>query len=209
MIALAAGVIAGVIYYASAQRVGVVVAAAEVSPGHALGNADVEIRSLPPDAVPAGAITDAAFAVGRYARAPIARGQLLFSSVLADAPATFDGGVKIPSGHRAVAIPIDAAHAIGGAIVPGSLVDVIAVPVHGRAPAERVTELIVPSALVLDVRGEQGGPFERHPASARTATSVRERIGSVVVAVPLPFAMRIADRTATSTFVLALVTDRS
>jgi pilus assembly protein CpaB len=208
LVALAAGLVAGGLYWLSAQRVPVVVAASDVAPGRALTLSDLELRQLPPDAVPAGAVTDASAAIGHYMRGPLAKGQLLLAGLLADAPAAFDGGVPVPAGQRAVAIPVDAAHALGGAVVPGSRVDVIAVPVHGRAPSDRVTELIVPSALVVDVRGEQGGSFERHPTASRSATSVRERMGSVVVAVSLPLAMRIADRSATSTFVIALVAER-
>ncbi|HZC29880.1 MAG TPA: hypothetical protein VE261_00065, partial [Gaiellaceae bacterium] len=89
--------------------------------------------------------------------------------------------------------------------MPGSRVDVIAVMAPGRALADRPTEVVASAALVIDVRGEQGGPFERHPSASRSATSVRERLGSVVVAVDPAAELRIAERMSSSTFVLALV----
>jgi Flp pilus assembly protein CpaB len=207
IVAVAAGIVAGIVYYASAQRVPAVVAAADLAPGRAIAAADVEVRAFPSDALPAGVLGDTALAVGRFVRAPISRGQLLLAASVAASPAAFDSGVALPTGHRAVAIPVSAAHAVGGAVIPGSRVDVIAVPVQGRAPTGRGTELIVQAALVIDVRGEQGGPFERE-RSARSS-AIRERLGSVVIAVGPTAEMWIADRIATSTFVIALVHERS
>ena len=92
-------------------------------------------------------------------------------------------GLALPAGMRAVALPVsNAAQAVGGAIVPGARVDVIAVPVAGRAPGGRTAELLLQGAMVLDVRSETGSPYgaaiTRSPVS-----SVGERIGSVVVAI--------------------------
>jgi pilus assembly protein CpaB len=206
--AVAAGLLAGGLYWAGAQRVTVLVAAEDLTAAHALTLADVATREIPPDAIPAGALTDPASAAGRFARGPIWKGQLLLADALGDGPAAFDGGVTVPTGYRAVAVPVDAAHALGGAVVPGSRVDVIAVPAPGRGQPDRVTELLAAAALVIDIRGEQGGAFERHPASSRAGTAVRERIGSVIVAVGPATELRVADRMASSTFVLALVPDR-
>lgn len=207
-LAVAAGILAGGLYWAGAQRVTVLVAAADLTAAHALTLADVATREIPPDAVPPGALTDATSAAGRFARGPIWKGQLLLADALSEGPAAFDGGVTVPTGYRAVGIPVDAAHALGGAVVPGSRVDVIAVPAPGRGQPDRVTELLASAALVIDIRGEQGGAFERHPAASRAGTAVRERIGSVIVAVGPAAELRIADRMASSTFVLALVPDR-
>lgn len=207
VLAIAAGLVAGVLYYAGAQRVAVVVAAVDLLPGRAVTAPDIETRALPPDALPAGALTDVASALGRFPRAPLWKGQLVLAGALSASPAAFDTGVPLPTGYRAVAIPVSAAHAVGGAIIPGSRVDVIAVPVPGRAPAGRMTELLAQAALVVDVRGEQGGPFDRHPTVRQQATAIRDRLGSVVIAVGPTAEMWIADRIATSTFVLALVNE--
>lgn len=207
-LAAAAGLVAGVLYYAGAQRVGVVVAAADLGPGRAIAGADIEVRELPPDLLPAGAVVDAGAALGRFPKAPIWRGQLILAEAIAPEPAAFASGVLPPPGYHAIAIPVSASQALGGAVVPGARVDVIAVPVQGRAPEDRATELLVPSALVIDVRGEQGGAFDRHGTDAARATALRERLGSVVIAVGPSQELLVADRIATSTFVLALVTRR-
>ncbi|MDE3113349.1 MAG: Flp pilus assembly protein CpaB [Chloroflexota bacterium] len=204
-LAIAAGLVAGVLYWAGAQRVSVVVAAADLRAARALAVTDLETRQLPPDALPPGAVTDPSAAAGRYPRAPIYKGQLVLAAALADAPAAFAAGVSVPTGYRAVAVPVETGHALGGAVLPGSRVDVIAVPVPGRSQADRATELLVAGALVVDVRGEYGAPFEHASAAGRPATAVRERIGSVIVAVGPSAELRIADRIGSSTFVLALV----
>ncbi len=208
-LAVAAGLVAGLLYWSGAQRVSVVVAASDLRAARALTLTDLETRRVPPDALPLGALTDPAVAVGRFPRAPLFKGQLVLAPSLGDTPAAFDGGIVLPTGYHAVAIPVEVGHALGGAVLPGSRVDVIAVPSPGRSEAGRVTELLVAGALVVDVRGDYGGPFERQGPGARAATAVRERLGSVVVAVGPSAELRIADRIASSTFVLALVSDRS
>ena len=112
--------------------------------------------------------------------------------------------MTLPSGLRAVALPVSAAQAVGGALVPGARVDILAVPLLGRAPAGRTTELLAQSALVLDVRAETGAPYGA--TAGRTGLVTAERIGSVVVAIAPTEELRFADRIATSTFVLAAIT---
>lgn len=207
-VAVAAGLVAGVVYYIGAQRVPVVVAAADLATGKAITPTDLDLREMPPDALPAGALSDTADVVGRFPRGPIWRGQLILSDSVATAPAAFDGGVAPPTGYHAIGIPVEPALAVGGALVPGARVDVIAVPVAGKAPEDRETELLASAALVIDVRGDQGGPFERRAPPRQAATLVRERLGSIVIAVGPSQELAIADRIPTSTFVLVLVADR-
>ncbi|TMG34448.1 MAG: hypothetical protein E6H94_09370 [Chloroflexi bacterium] len=183
-LALAAGALAGILYYAGARRTTVIVAARDLDATHALAVDDLTTRELPTDAIPADAVTELAKAVGRT-------------------PAAFHTGLTLPSGLRAVALPVSAAQAVGGALVPGARVDVLAVPLLGRAPAGRTTELLAQSALVLDVRAETGAPYGA--TAGRTGLVTAERIGSVVVAIAPTEELRFADRIATSTFVLAAI----
>jgi Flp pilus assembly protein CpaB len=207
-LAVAAGTLAGVLYYVGAQRTPVVVAARDVDATHPLVADDLAVVSMPADAVPAGALADATIAVGKLVRAPLWRGQVVLAPALSDQAASFHTGLALPTGMRAVALPIaSAAQAVGGAIVPGARVDVIAVPVAGRAPAGRIAELLLPAAMVLDVRSETGSPFGA-VVSKGTISSLGERIGSVVVAIDPLDEVRFADRIATSSFVLALAGSR-
>lgn len=206
-LALAAGALAGVLYYLGAQRVPVVVAARDIDATHPLTTDDLETAALPPDAVPTGALTDVASAVGRVPRAPHWRGQVMLASAIGDDAAAFHTGLGLPGGMRAVALPVIAAQAAGGAVVPGARVDVLAVPLAGRAPAGRMTELLAQNALVLDVRTETGAPYGM--AASKTAIAgVTDRIGSVVIAIDPSEELRFADRIVTSTFVLVIAGQR-
>src|SRR6185503_13499626 len=111
------------------------------------------------------------------------RGQVVLGPALSDQGAAFHTGLVLPTGMRAVALPISsAAQAVGGAIVPGARVDVISVPIAGRAPGGRTTELLLQGAIVLDVRSETGSAYGA--ATSRSSLSeLGARIGSVVVAI--------------------------
>ena len=207
-LAIAAGIVAGALYWVATQRVPVVIAATDLAAGRAISSSDLDVRDLPPDALPAGTLRDRGAAIGLTPRGPIWKGQLLVGEALAAAPAAFAGGVAIPTGYHAIAIPVDAAHALGGAIATGSRVDVIAVPVQGRAPAARSTELVARAALVVDVRGEQGLAFERSDRTRQQGTAPRDRLGSVVIAIGPSVEVALAERIPTSTFVLVLAPDR-
>jgi Flp pilus assembly protein CpaB len=206
-LAILAGLVSGSVYYLGAQRMSVVVAAQDLAPGRPISAEDVEIRSLPPDALPPGVLAERSEAVGRYPKAPVWRGQLVLADAIAWTHAEFDSGIVPPTGYRAVAIPVNAAQALGGAVAPGARVDVVAVPMPGRAPDGQSAELLVTAALVIDVRGEQGGPFERPSPRDRTVIA-RERLGSVVIAVGPSQELLVAARIATSSFVLVLVPER-
>lgn len=203
-IAVICGAIAGSIYYASLQRATVVVAAHALDADKAIAADDLVTRELPPDAVPADALRSTDDAIGRVPRAPQWPGQILVAPALAAGAAAFHSGLVPPAGQRAVAVPVTPAQAIGGALVAGAHVDVIAVPVSGRAPAGRVTELVASNVTVLDVRGENGGPFVL-PGTTRTGVTSVDRLGSVVVAITPGDELRLADRIATSTFVLVFI----
>ena len=207
-LAVTAGALAGILYYVGAQRSPVVVAARDIDATRPLVNEDLTVVSIPADAAPAGALADATGAVGKLLRAPLWRGQVVLEPALSDQAALFHTGLALPAGMRAVALPVSsAAQAVGGAIVPGARVDVIAVPVAGRAPAGRTAELLLQAAMVLDVRSETGTPFGALMTKA-TASSLGERIGGVVIAIDPGEEVRFADRVATSTFVLALAGSR-
>ena len=208
VLALAAGALAGTLYYVGAQRSPIVVAARDVDATHPLVADDLAIVSIAADAVPAGALVDATAAVGKVPRAPLWRGQVVLSPALSDDAASFHTGLALPLGMRAVALPVSsAAQAMGGAIVPGARVDVIAVPVAGRAPGGRATELLLQGAIVLDVRSESGSAYGA-AASKGASSSLTERMGSVVIAIDPLDEVRFADRIATSMFVLTLAGSR-
>jgi pilus assembly protein CpaB len=199
-VALIAGCIAGALYYIGAQRTAMVVAAQDVAVIRPLAADDLEVWSVPPDAMPAGAISRVEDAIGRVPLAPLWQGQPLVAQALADDAAIFNTGLSLRPGERAIAIPIAAANAVGGAITPGARVDVLAIPLVGRAPAGRTVELLIADAVVLDLRSESGQPYV---SGSREKGLPPERMGSVIIAIPPSEEVRFADRIATSSFVLA------
>lgn len=200
LLALIAGSIAGALYFIGTQRVPMVVAAQNVPVIRPLTALDVEVRSVPPDALPTGAIGRVEDVIGRVPMTPLWRGQPFLAQALGDDAAVFHTGLTLRPGERAIAIPVAAVSAVGGAISPGARVDVLAVPLLGRAPAGRTVELLAADALVLDIRAESGVPYVPQPRDAALAV---DRIGSVIIAISPSDAIRFADRIATSTFVLA------
>ena len=204
-VALIAGSIAGTLYFFGAQRVPVVVAAQDLEATRPLTALDVEIRSLPHDALPPGAVTSVDEVIGRVPVAPLWQGQPLVARGLAQEVPVFQNGLSLRPGERAIAIPVVAVGAIGGAVAPGVRVDVLAVPVVGRAPAGRTVELMAVDALVLDVRAESGAPYVLRE---RDGTFAVDRIASVILAISAVDEVRFADRIVTSTFVLAFSSAR-
>jgi Flp pilus assembly protein CpaB len=200
VLALVAGLSAGALYFIGAQRVAMVVASRDVAVIRPLTAQDLEVRSVPPDALPAGVISSVDDVIGRVPIAPLWQGQALVAHALADDAATFHTGLTLRPGERAIAIPVVAVSAVGGAISPGARIDVLAVPLLGRAPAGRAVELLAADALVLDVRTESGAPYVPRPHDSAFAA---DRIGSVIIAIAPSDEIRFADRIATSTFVLA------
>ena len=205
LLAVVAGAVAGALYFAGAQRVPMLVAAQDIPLVRPLTASDVEVRSVPPDALPAGAIASVEDVIGQVPRAPVWRGQPFVLQALSADATVFHTGLTLRPGERAIAIPVVAISAVGGAVSPGARVDVLSVPVIGRAPAGRTVELLAAEALVLDVRSESGAPYA---PQQRDGAFAAERIGSVVIAISPSDEVRFADRIATSTFVLAFSSAR-
>ena len=201
-VAIAAGAVAGALYLAADQRADVVVAGRDVAIPRPLTRDDLDVKSVPVALVPDDAVRSLDAAVGLVPRAPLVRGQLVIARAIAADVAELRSGLPLPAGLRAIAIPVTAVNAIGGAVLPGSRVDVLAVPVLGRAPAGRTTELLIAAAIVLDVRGDSGAAFVERDPKQQAATG--DRMGSVIVAIPASDEVRFADRIATSSFILAL-----
>jgi Flp pilus assembly protein CpaB len=201
-LATVAAVIAGAAFYVATLRVDVVVAARDIAAPRPLTAEDLDVRSVSAELAPADVARRIGDVLGLVPRAPLWRGQLILPRALSSETADFGSGLTIAPGRRAVAIPVSAASAVGGAVVAGALVDVVAIPVLGRAPAGRSTELLVTGATVLDVRAESGVPMRERGEDGLAGSG--DRLGSVVIAIDAADTLVFADRIATSTFVLAL-----
>ena len=199
-LAAVAGLMAGALYFAATRQTDVVVLARDVTDPRPLTADDMLIRAVASELAPDGALSEIDDAIGLTPRAPLLRGQILFASALATDPVDLRGW-SLSTGMRAVALPVRVVDALGGAVAPGARVDVLALPIAGRAPTDRTAEVLLVDAPVLDVRSESGAPYARRDEKPGLLT---DRLASVIVVVPAADEARLADRLATSTFVLVL-----
>ncbi|MDD7938240.1 SAF domain-containing protein [Actinomycetospora lutea] len=159
----------------------VLVAARDLAPGVALGPADVAVRSLPPDLVPAGALGEPATVAGRQVVGGVRAGEAL-TDVRLLGPVAAVAAAGVPD---AAGVPVRLADAgVAALLAPGTRVDLVAAGPEGSAsggpdPPE-VTDgaVLAPGAVVLAVL----------PPAQRTAGSAPV----VVVALPAGLAARVA-----------------
>jgi pilus assembly protein CpaB len=203
-LAIVAGSLSAALYFTGTQRVDVVVMARDVDAPRPLTSGDVELRTVAVQLAPPDVLRSIDDVIGLTPRTPMLRGQLVLERAITFELVDLRGWPLDPT-FRAVALPVRAIDAVGGAIVPGSRVDVLAMPIAGRGPADRTAEVLVTDAEVLDVRTESGAAYATHESKS---TVIIDRLAAVVIAIRAVDEARIADRLATSTFALALVGSR-
>jgi Flp pilus assembly protein CpaB len=197
--ALLCGVVAGLAYYLDARRVSVLVASRPIPSEAILAADDLRRVEVPLEVAPRDVVVSESEAVGRPIHAPLAPGQFVVTTLFEGAPG-FRAAMPTAAGWRAVALPVSAATALGGAIAPGIRVDVVSVPIADRSPPGRAVERVATGVSVLDVRSDTGGPFAE--PGAENGPLSNSRLGSVIVAVPAADEIRFAELIATSTLVL-------
>lgn len=197
-------------YYLAQPRTEVVRARSDIAVLTPITADMVEVvRVSPGDASSdaAGAIEEV---VGEYAALPILAGQIVDRRALESTPGAqaFGFGAPLPPGHVAFAIPVEAAQAVGGALTPGAIVDVVAVPNALKtlpAGAESAEAVILGEDLVvLALRTVEGRALVDDSDATATSTSLPPRLGSVVVAVPAGEIAAFGSASLTSTMYLAL-----
>lgn len=197
VLALAAGTLA----LHGQQTDTVVVATHDLRAGDRVGPGDVEERRVHGDGIPPGAVRTNGAAVGGYLAWPLASGEPLLARLLrpSRSGAAVVGGLAVPDGDRAVAVPVQPAGAVGGMLAPGDRVDVFVTPAGAGAT------LIGGGVLVLQLRSDQGQVMAGGDAEeARVLGAGAARPSSVVLAVPADEVGRYAAAAASGTLYLAL-----
>lgn len=100
----------------------VCVASRDIAAGEVVGASDVELRMWLADLLPADAVRNVSEVVGRQASSSILAGEVVSSQRFQ----SVGSAIEVPSGMCAVSVPAKEVQAVGGAIAPGSLVDVYA-----------------------------------------------------------------------------------
>ena len=207
---LVAALAATALVYFAQPRNGVVRATVDI-PVLAPITADmVHIVSVAPADASANAARRLEDVVGKYASVPILAGQDIDARILETNPGqlAFGFGAPLEAGQVAFAIPVEPGQAVGGALLPGARVDIVAVP---NALKTQVSGADSPSAVVLGqglvvltIRTPEGRQLGDEPPSDSTRVVIPPKLGSVVVAIPAARLSEFAEAALSSTFYLAL-----
>ena len=209
---VAASLVAAGVYYLTQPRAEAVRARADIAVLTAITADMVELVRVSPGDRPADAATSLEDVIGQYAAMPILAGQFVDRRALESTPGAqaFGFGAPLPSGYVAFAIPVEPGQAVGGALTPGAVVDVIAVPnalkTLGNADLESAPEATVlgEDLVVLALRTVDGRALTGPSDGAQGVAALPSRLGSVVIAVPADELARFASASLTSTMFLAL-----
>ena len=147
LLLVALSVIGGLRLAASADdTVGVYAVARDLPADHVLRAADLRVTELQasPSVLDGLVAASSAAPVGRVLRFPVAEGGLLPSATL---------GTTASDG-REITVPINAEHALGGALAPGDRVDVLGTFDKGTELAKTLT--VAKAARVVDVVTSDG-----------------------------------------------------
>jgi pilus assembly protein CpaB len=170
----------------------------------------VQIVSVSPADAPANAARSIDAVVGKYASTPVLAGQDIDLRILEANPGqlAFGFGAPLQAGQVAFAIPVEPGQAVGGALVPGARVDIVAVP---NVLKTQVSGADSPSAVVLGqglvvltIRTPEGRQLSDEPGSGTPRVVIPPKLGSVVVAIPAARLQEFAEAALSSTFYLAL-----
>ena len=207
---LVAALGASALVYFAQPRNGIVRAKTDIAVLTPITADMVQIVSVSPADAPANAARSLDAVVGRYTSVPILAGQDVDVRVLETNPGQLAFGFEAPlqAGQVAFAIPVEPGQAVGGALVPGAHVDVVAVP---NALKTQVSGANSPSAVVLGqglvvltLRTPEGRQLSDDPTSDSTRVIIPPKLGSVVVAIPAARLPEFAEAALSSTFYLAL-----
>lgn len=172
----------------------------------------VEVVSVSPADAQANVARSFDAVVGRFASVAILAGQDVDVRILESNPGqlAFGFGAPLQAGQVAFAIPVEPGQAVGGALVPGARVDVVAVPnalkTHtasgGTGSPSAVT--LGQGLVVLTIRTPEGQPLGDGQDSGRAGLVIPPKVGSVVIAIPAARLAEFAEAALSSTFYLAL-----
>lgn len=161
-----------------------VVVARTVSAGEVITTADLAVRTLDLGEIAERTFTDPAQAIGSVAVQTLLPGQLLQQANVLQPGAGTDGA---DVGTFEISFAIDRSRALGGAIVPGEVVDVVATVDDGGTSCATV---VVPKARVVSV-----GSSDPEVLSSRNDFSVTLAVDSDQSVLGLVYAVDEADIT--------------
>jgi pilus assembly protein CpaB len=157
----------------------VVVAAGDLAVNTTLTAEMLSVQTVPPDVALSGAYERTDALLGKATRYPVAKGQQITSSVVGAGavPNDDDLSYALPPGKRAVGVEVSEVTGVGGMLLPGNSVDVIAVLSRGEGASRAVTLLQNVVVLAVGQEAQQPAPpaIDGAGGDASAATSDAER----------------------------------
>ena len=159
----------------------VVVATRDIRVGAAVGDGDVEVRSLPGSLLPPDSIGDAGQARGRVAVVPVFEGEAVLRRQLA--PSGLSGAsALLPPGKRGISV---AAGPTAAKLTKGDTVDVLATFDPATAPGNEPTFPVAAGASVIDVSAEAVTIAVDPEEAKRVAFAIAHGAVTVVLSSPV------------------------
>jgi pilus assembly protein CpaB len=151
----------------------VVIARMEIPLGAMILREQLTTAQMPGDAVPEGAFPDLAKALGRVTSTRIAAREPVTENRLAPEGSAAGLSALIPEGYRAITVKVDDEAGIAGFLMPGTLVDVLAVinPPNESSGQNPISKIVLQNIKVLASGQNLDQPKDgREPVSIKTAT---------------------------------------
>ncbi len=127
----------------------VIVAAADLDVGTALGKDDIRIIDWPANAVPTGAFGTPDEVMGRGLILPVIQNEPILPNKLASKDAGAGLPPAIPPGLRAVSVRVNEVIGVAGYVLPGTRVDVVATVNPGQKQDDVTSKVILTNVQVL------------------------------------------------------------
>jgi pilus assembly protein CpaB len=109
----------------NSNLVSVVVAKQDIDPGKSLGKEDLMVAKVPAELAPGRVFSDPNQLVGRVPVTPLAKGQTIMETLLAQAGMGSGLQALIPQGFRAITLEVNEFSGVAGMLEPGCRVDLI------------------------------------------------------------------------------------
>ena len=176
VVALALGAFAALLVYKNVKAgvtpvgesgVDVIVANDDISVGAKIMDHDVRVAKFPPGSLPVGSYSKLSQVLGRGVVVPIARGEFILPSKLAQENAGSGLPSLIPPGMRAVSVRVNEVVSVAGFVGPGTRVDVLLTGTPNGGSESQTTTVLQNVAVIA-----AGHTLERNAAGEAQNTPV-------------------------------------
>jgi len=150
----------------------VVVSSVDLPIGTNLQRSHFRLVDLPLEAAPAGsfaAVDDLLKDQPSVVNSAILAGEVVLPGRLSTGYTRKGLTTRIPDGHRAISIPVNAVRGVGGFVLPGDRVDVLHTTAVGRRDEQPVTRTLLQDVIVLGV-DQLSSEVEEEPVVVNVVT---------------------------------------